>query len=606
MNIFKLLVSALLLVTSFSLSGCQGNNSDAPTSSSINTDPGTIPSNPVLPGGGAVQSAVITPILTKSTTTLTQNNQVVEVVVSVIDAANRPYSQGNIELIYPNDVRTGRDVGTFDKITSPIVNGQAVFSYTAPSDISADTKNIVFGFFHDSNASLNISYTFKIVPDTAQVIHSSYELTMSNPTDIVMGRDATKDLAFTVKSKAGKVVPSADMTSLTATVKEIEKATIIDSSITTPTTTISRTKLNPLSITVNSNTISGIVPIEITAVFKGSDNKIETLTQIFNVVVLSGPPSSVSIEYVGTNFSNGKYKETWVLKAIDEDGNKVNTSPSISSGLLVGYAKSSQTNLPADYLFYGRTPGGKLSSVANKGKFTSNTANIFTNVDLVNDRLVTLGTGYSFNALGKWEIENSTASSLDLKDGFTTADVNGLAFAVGHNLRNETCDDLVTATAEVKVLNPILDSSGKATLEIEYGDYLVGKTLVLWTNFLGSDQNIIQKIGYARKITLVGTGLVTELYTVKKGASTGTHRLHVYVKDSPHGRPYQNANFAYAVDLTAQDTSINTTGTSMFGPGKGIMDCSSGGSAYVDVTINGVAGGDGVLKLIKLRILDEF
>ena len=603
MNIFKLLVSALLLVTSFSLSGCQGNNGDAPTNSGTNTDSGTIPTNPVLPGGGTVQSVVITPVLQKPySSTITQNNQVVEVEVTVIDAANRPYSEGNIELIYPNDVRTGRDVGSFDKITSPIKNGKAVFSYTAPSDISSDKSDIVFGFFHDSNASVNVNYTFKIVPDTTQFIHSSYELTMSNPTDVVMGRNATKDIAFTVKSKAGLVVPSSDMTSISATVKEIEKATMVDSSITTPTATITRSQLNPLSLTVNSNDISGIVPIEVTAIFKGSDNSTVTLTKIFNVIVLSGPPSSVSVEYVGSSFSNGKYKETWVLKAIDEDGNKVNTSPSISSGLLVGYAKSNQTNNPADYLFYGRTPGGTLSSVASKGKFTSATTNIFAKVDTVNDKLVTLGTGYSFNALGKWEIENVNASSLDLKDGFTTADVTGLAFAVGHNLRDETCADLVTATAEVNVVNPILDSSGKAVLEIEYGDYLVGKTLVLWTNFLGSNNNSTQKIGYARKITLVGTGLTTTVAEIPKGFS-GSVTLPVFVQDSPHGRPYLNANFGYAIKSTVPDVTVSVASTSMV---AGIKDCTNDGAAYVTVNVTGTASSAGQIELIDLRIGDEF
>ncbi len=604
MNVLKLLAVTILLVTAFSLSGCQGNNSDVASNGLSNTTSGSVPTNPVLPGGGAVQAAVITPILTKHTSTLTQNNQVVEVVVTVIDAANRPYSKGNIELIYPNDVRTGRDVGSFDKITSSITDGKAVFSYTGPSDINANTSDIVFGFFHDSNASVNVNYTFKINPATKQIIHSSYELTMSDPTNVVMGRNATKDLAFTLKSKAGNVVPSVDMTSLTATVKATAKATIIDSSITTPTTTIIRNQLNPLSITVNSNAISGIVPIEVTAVFKGSDNVTQTLTQIFNVIVLSGPPSSVSIEYVGTSFSNGKYKETWVLKAIDEDGNKVNTSPSISSGLLVGYATSGKTNAPANYLFYGRTPGGKLSSVASKGKFKSNTTNVFTNVDSVNDRLVTLGTGYSFNALGKWEIENSTADSLDLKDGFTTASVDGLAFAVGHNLRNETCDDLVTATAEVNIANPILDSAGKVILEIEYGDYLVGKTLVLWTNFIGSNKNTTQKIGYARKVTLVGTGLSSPAAIIPKGF-TGPVKLYVYVKDSPHKRTYMNANFAYKITSNVPDANVTFVGDSMQ---SGITYCGAPGygSGYVLVNVSGSATGAGTIQLSNLGVYSEF
>jgi len=600
MNKINLFLMGTLLTLSFVLSGCQGNNSDVAVNN--DTSSGTIPDSPVLPDANTTTGVVITPILTTSSSILTQNNQVVNVVVKAIDAANRPYSNGNIEIIYPNDVRAGRDVGTFDKITSPIVNGEAIFSYTAPSDLSSNTNDIVFGFFHDSNASVNVTYTFQLKPDTNQIIHSSYELVINNPSDVVMGRNDTKDVAFTIQSKTGDVVSAANVTSISAAIKEPEKATMIDSSINTPTTTITRTGINPLSITINSKDISGIVPVEVTATFTGTDSQEQNLTKIFNIIVLSGPPSSASIEYIGTEFANGKYTETWVLKAIDEDGNPVNTSPSISSGLLVGYQTSSQANLPADYLFYGGTPGGKLSSVANKGVLTSNTAGVFDNVSSATDKLVLMGTGYTFNALGKWEIENVTTSSLDLKDDFTSADVNGLTFAVGHNYRAETCDNIISATAEVTLADPILDSTGKAFLKVEYGDYLVGKTLVLWTNFLGDHNNTSQKLGYARPITLVGTGLSSSVYTVKVGDS-GVKRLYVYVNDSPHQRKYLNANFAALVKNTAENTPIQIIGTSMV---NGITDCTNGGVAYVDVNITASAGGNGELTLVNLGISSEF
>ena len=604
MHKFKLLIMGLLLASSFVLTGCQGNNSDTPASAA--TGSGSIPTTPIIPSlpDANTTNVVITPILTTSSAILTQNNQVVNVVVKVIDAANRPYSGGNIELIYPNDVRAGRDVGSFDKITSSIVDGEAVFAYTAPSSLIANTNDIVFGFFHDSNSSINVTYTFSIQPDVNQIVHSSYELIISNPADVVMGRNDTKDIAFTVISKAGTIVPESDIISISASIKEVSKATMIDSFSATPVSSITRDRLNPLSLTINSKDISGIVPIEVNTVFTGTDNKEENLTQIFNVIILSGPPSSASIEYIGTEFSEGKYTETWVLKAIDEDGNPVNTSPSISSGLLVGYAKSAQANNPADYLFYGTTPGGTLSSTANLGVFTSNVGAVFTNVEPITDKLVLMGTGYSFNALGKWEIENTTASTLDLKDDYTTANVTGLSFAVGHNLRNETCDNVITATAEVVVVNPILDNSGKAFLKIEYGDYLVGKTLVLWTNFIGDHNNVTQKLGYARPITLVGTGLVSEIYTVKLGSSVGVKRLHLFVKDSPHGRPYYNANFGYSIENTAPLTPTQDVNNSMW---FGITDCAeSGGAAFVDVNITSTAGGNGELKLINLRIGSEF
>ena len=604
MNLLKIFLSATLLMVAFLFSGCQGDNGDTiivetPTDSSGGTVPPSVPD-------ANTSNPSVTLVLPISSAVLTTNNQVVNIAIRVFDSANNPYSSGNIVKINPNDVLTGRDIGEFDKITSPLVNGVANFAYTAPKSLDANTSNISFGFYHDSNSSDVKVFTMSIVPDVNQSVLTSYTLQSSNPSDVNMNLESSKTFSYTVYNANNVALPDSSVAKITVTSLNPSLALIKDNTQNPASNILTISNQNNFTINLISNTKSGLVPIKVDATFNDENGVEQNLTKIFNTVVFSGPPTAASLGYVSSSFdaNTGLYTEKWRLMVVDKYTNLVNSNPSVSSSMIVGYAKSSVAVNDANYSYFPTS--GTLAINGTKGQLTSSIA-AFTDVDLVNDNLVIFGTGYKFNAFGKWEIATVTSPTvLELSDDFNATSTTALGFAVGHNFRNETCGDHNSAVASVKALNnnTTLSDDGILILEATFNDYMVGKSVILSTNFVGGHNNISGQLGYARKITFVGTGLNSEIYKISKG-DAGVKRLNVFVNDSPHGITYKNANFGYSIESTATETTISYSSSSMV---AGITDCSVGGSAYVDVNISGTsgAGGDGELKLINLRIGAEF
>lgn len=601
MNLIKISMLSLLLAFSFSMTGCQGNNSDAPVATTPGTD--TTAPDDTVPVVDTNDSTSLTIVLPVSATVLKTNSQVVNIDVKMFDASNNPYSEGIVTKTNPRDVLTGRDIGSFDKDSSTLVNGVAHFVYTAPENLDANTSNIYFSFYHESNTSDARIYTMSIVPEVNQTILTNYKLVASNADDKDMDLNSNKSISYSLSTNSDELVSDSQITSLKVTSLNPSLATLQDSKGNSGVELESTD--NSYSINAISNTKSGLVPIKVEATFLDVNGNQQTVTEIFEIVVLSGPPTASSLGYISSAFDaeSGLYTENWRLTVTDKYSNLVNSNPSVSSGLIVGFAQSSGTQSNAgNYLYYSPTPGGALSQSGTKGKFVA-PSNAFDNVDLVNDELALFGTGYTFGASGLWDIDTASSNTLNLGDDYNDASVSGLGFAVGHNLRNETCNGDATVAQVYPADGNILDDSGSMILKIEFSDYLVGKSLVLWTNFLGGANNITQKLGYAKKITLVGTGLETGSFTVTKGTTVGDGKVYVYVKDSPHGRVYLNSNFSYTFNNSAQDTNVTITGSSM---DAGILDCTNGGAAFVKFNIPSVAGGTGEITLTDLRINNEF
>ena len=601
MNIQKSFFYGVLLAILLVFSACAANNSEGTATNTPGTDVNsTVPDDNTIFLPSASGLTVVLPV---SASVLKVNKQVVTINVRVFDADLNFYSTGVIKKKNPIDILT-RDIGTFVTNEAPLVDGVATFVYTAPDDLDANTSNITFGFYHESNASDIRTYTMSIVPEVNQTVLTSYVLKSSNPTDVNMNLESVKSVSYAVYDASETLVQDADMVSMTVTSLNPSLAILRDT-YSNEGNTLSITGQNNFSINLVSNTKSGLVPIKVNTTFLDANSNEQNLTEVFNIVILSGPPTAASLGYVGSSFDNtkGLYTEKWRLMATDAYSNLVNTNPSVSTSMLVGYAQSSGTTLnAANYLYFDPVPGGSLSANGTKGQFTAPTA-VFDDIDLSNDKLVLFGTGYKFNAFGKWEIDTTSSSVLNLSDDFNVSTISGLGFAVGHNLRNETCSgDSVVADVAAADGNITLSDDGILLLDVVFSDYMVGKSVVLSTNFVGGYNNITGQLGYAKKITLVGTGLTASTYIVKKGTSFGVKRLPVYVNDSPHGATYKNANFAYDVEVSAQDTNVTVVGDS----NNQITSCTVGGNSYVDVNITAPAGGDGEIKLTNLRISNEF
>ena len=606
MKYLKTTLASLLLIASLFLSGCGGNNSDTPPSSS---DTAIVDGNDTSPDINITVPVVennvtkLTLVMPVSATVLTTNSQVVNIEVRMFDSSNNPYSVGTITKTNPNDVLTGRDIGTFDKITSTLTNGVARFVYTAPDQLDANTSNLNFSFYHDSNTSDARIYTMSIVPEANQTVFTSYDLKASNDADKTIGLESTKNISYSVVDSSNKPLENSDITLLRVTLLNPSLAMLRDSSGNSG-DTLSFVD-NAYSVNVVTNTRSGLVPIKVDATFIDSNGVEQNLTKVFDLVVHSGPPTAMSLSYAGTgqNAGNAKFIENWVLTATDKYNNLINTTPSVSMGAIIGYAQSSGvTANPEGYLYYPANSllSGTLSDVNPDTTFEA--GNVFNHVDVVNDTLVLFGTGYKFNAFGKWDIGTISASNLltlvDKYDGNITDD---LGFAVGHNFRNEVCGNQNSVVANVYAQNGenTLPSSGSMIIQVEYDYYLVGKDVMLWTNLVGSSNNEIVRVGLGRKTTLVGQGIEAESFTFTD-AFTGPIKIHLKISNTE--RNYENARFWYTIKATGNGVSYSELGNSM----SNIYSCDDGGRAYVDVNIT--SGGDegGTISLEGISFGNEF
>jgi hypothetical protein len=586
MNTFiKLLLTLSILFLSV---GCQTNNSDKlattpggvvidpdPTSDpgtptptpDPNTDPSADPSvEPSIdPEPDDPNISVISVILPVDTATVTLNSAIINIKVTVIDDKNNPYSGGNVKIVYPDDIRNGRDIGFFEESSVAPVNGVATFSYTAPSDLSVDKSDLVFNFYHESNPSEILPFTVKLQPVSGQDVITNFTLATATPKDVTMPIESNKIVSYLVYDENNVQVPDADITSITVTSLNPTIGTLEDNFGHSGNTLTLTT--NNASVNVVSYTKTGIIPLEVVAIFDDENGEEQTLTKVFNIIVLSGPPSAISLSYAGTEQipERAKFVEKWIVTVTDKYTNKVNNNPAISAGLVAGYVQNSAatpTNA-GNYLHYvpDTTGSGTINPGIDSSTFTS-TSNPFTDVDLINDVLVTFGTGYKYEASGKWDIKTVAAGTLGIEDysGSVTSD---MGFAVGNNQREDPCEIGTKWIANVYAENDnyILEDTGSLALNVEYDYYLVGKSTMLWVNLVGSQDGTLTRLGQTRKITLRGQGIEGDgVHTVPKG---GTYTVHIPLMIKNTQEHYRNANFAFNVktnDKTHEDNKTSTDG----------------------------------------------
>ena len=536
-----------------------------------------------------------------SNITVTTNGETVAIGVNVYDSNNAPYPDGNIKIIYPNDVLTGKDVGSFDASTVAVVNGKANFVYTAANPLDVN-DTLVFQFYHDAQALLSeANLTVNIIPDPNQVVLTNYTLEAIYDTSINL--ETTKQMTFSVKDDTNTSIADSNITSLRVTVLNSALGTLEDTAGNTNTTLTVSSK-NDVPMNIKSKTISGVIPVEVLVQFKDANNADKNLTKVFNVVVLSGPPTAMSLSYASTdqNSSSAKFIENWVLTVTDKYNNLVDSNPAISTGLITGYAQSSATTGNAgNYLYFDTASGGTLTEASPANDTFTSTAEVFRDIDLVNDKLVLFGTGFHFDAFGKWDIATlDSNTTLSLVDDFNGTTTGSLGYAVGNNFRNETCSgSSVVANVYAKDGNNILPNGGSMIIQVEYDYYLTGKSIMLWTNLVGEHNNTIVKIGTAKKVTLRGQGLTSETYSFAKG-HTGVTRLNISITNTPEF--YKNANYAYAIEVSG-DANWTESNNSMVG---GITSCVNSGIGFVDINFTSPSNEAGTVTLTNLVPSSEF
>lgn len=556
---------------------------------------------------------IILPLQQKN---LTLNNEVVNIDIKVYDEDNNPYNSGSIKVEYPDDILSSRDIGSFQSSTVMLENSQAVFHYTAPSNLDLNTSDIVFKFYHEDNPSVKKDFTFSIVPEENQTIVTKYVLQTSLEDDVAMDLNDTKLISFFVKDKDGKLVPDNKMHSIKVSLLNSSLG-ILEDNYMHQATTLEIKEKNSVTLNLKSSIISGIIPIQVDVDFQDINDKNQTLSSVYNVIVMSGAPTTISLSYAGTtnNKEYAKFIDTWIVTVTDKYNNKVNTNPAVSMGLMAGYATSSaKTRNHLDFLYYKTYEGNGTLNGSNatfQAHSTLGSSNIFKDVDQNNDYLVIFGNGYNYNASGKWDIYlTNNDDTLEIVDEYNGTVSSNLGFAVGNNKREDMCEDGIEWTSNVypENNNYIINNNGSMKINVEYDYYLAGKDVMLWVNLVGSqntqnDEKSLARIGEAKKVTLRGMGIAGESYSFSKGFN-GIVRLHIMLSDTSEF--LRNSNFDFAVTVDADDANWSVVDSNM--QHGGASYCygypNKSGISYVDVNIS--AGNKGSVSLTNLTLKNEF
>lgn len=592
------------------VTACGSSNSESGTPSSANENNNTGDNN-TTDNTIDVNGSVTVNFTDGASRELTLNSEVEVIEVIVFGPDNAPYREGNISVAYPDKVTSGTDVGVFTNSIVAVENGKALFSYIGPKDlqslVDAGDTGTVFGFYHSSDIATVKDFTLTYTPEANQVVLESYSLKSSLlDTNITIGLESNKQISFYVQNESGNKVDDADMTSMKV---DVLNTALVDIENTSGDSgdTLTFNSLNDVSLNIKTGTISGVVPIKVTAVFTDANSKNSTITEIFNVVVLSGPPTAMSISYASTSWDEeyAKLQEHIVVTVTDKYFNPVNTNPAITAGVVAGYAKDAVTGNNMFHLPDSATTG-TLNPTTKI--FTTNNGTDFSNVDELNEVLVTFGQGYTYDASGKWDFTTSGAAGINelaiIDDYESTATRSNLGFAVGNNFRQDVCRKGREWVGSVKSEDGTykLDSRGMAKLTLEYDYYLTGKDVVFWANIVGSTNEtaIIGKIGEATELTLRGTGLEAATAGVSPGETLVTHRI--YIEQEEPAEWYRNANFGYTI-VVSDNVIINAVSDS----NGNINDCTqSYGVAYVDVTVTEFKGEAGSIEIVNILVADEF
>jgi len=341
---------------------------------------------------------------------------------------------------------------------------------------------------------------------------------------------------------------------------------------------------NDASFTLVSKKLSGIAPIRVNVSFNDTNRKAKTISTLISVPVMSGPPSAISISYVGTgqDEARAKYIEEFAVSVTDEYGNRVNTRPYISLGAIVGYSvdgreSSNQETASTKRLYYGQNDieqgiangrvdplGDESPNTTNFEDMTNGRTNVFkwVNAEGANsDKLVVFGKGKNYEAMGKWDFSKIDDNTLKLEDDYHGLFRGDLSYAIGRNYYQDQCLDdsrewLGTTDSETYQL----DEEGTVIVSYKYDYQLMGKDALVWVNLNGyqSDTGKITRLGEVTKHTLRGKGLrrIPEgTISIEANATQPTTVTYEIWHDGAKNVPYRNAHF-WARELSSNDCTV--------------------------------------------------
>jgi len=514
---------------------------------------------------------------------LTNNSQTVDIPIKVFKDIS-PYSEGYVHIQLPDKVLDGIDVGSFSSFSVPISeDGIAMIHYTGPSNLKSlvalDELSSTFKIYHSENGSSENqeSLFMRYNPSEDDYIPINYNLSVvTENSDFSMGLPNVEKLfSVVLKDSSGNTINSNDIniTSIEVTTENSLLIQFFDSNSSSLVDSLFLEKKNNSPFLVKSKTLSGLAPIKVSMTFEDINNKVQSLSTIINVRVLSGPPSAISISYLSSSQDSihAKYEEKFVVSVTDEYSNRINTKPYISLGAVIGYAVdgkevTSKESNNTRRLFYGKKEidsgiaDGIIDDLAddNIHKTTFSDSNVlnsnvfkYVNLEGVNsDKLLVFGRGKRYDAMGKWDFDKIDNSTLNLQDDYFGATQGELSYAVGHNYYQDQCLDdgrewIGTTDSETYQL----DDEGSVVISYKYDYQLMGKDASIWVNLNGYQPSGNKKIriGEVIKHTLRGTGLKSlpsNGYSLDKN-TTASATFEIWQENTTEA--YRNAHFGWSI-----------------------------------------------------------
>ncbi len=549
-------------------------------------------------------------VVNPSSITMLQNSQTHNISVSVFDSHNVPVNKGKVKIIYPSSVLKGEDVGSFSPIEAELVDAKANFTYTGPLDlaslVNSGHSGNTFEFYYEDDiyhrSSLSVNYN----PTPGDIIPTSYKILFQpEDGDFEISLEQKKPFSISIVDKNNNLVADADIHELNISVENVAISSLQDNSANIS-NTLRYTSKNNITATFISNTKSGLAPLHVSCSFKDINSNDVIIDDTFNIIIQSGPPTAISFSYIGTiqDKDRAKFIEQFAISVTDKYFNPISTNPNISVGAILGYALKDKNNLESR-IFEDELILGKLYDDIFDLNQDINLST--TDIDISNDLLATFGNGYVFPASGGWSFDDFNSTSLNLTTGqYNAQETPNLAYAVGHNFRQDPCITGRKWLGQTRLKDDIitLDEQGTAVIELSYDYYLTGKDIVLYANIIGQDNELNRelKIGEAQKRTLRGQGISFYNNTFSTKSSTiETTSFCLWINST--AEPYRNANFGYD-DLTIGDSCQNVSIISIPNP---VSSCNSNlGHACLLVSASAEDAKECTISAAKAWIRAEF
>jgi len=550
---------------------------------------------------------------------LTNNSQTLTIPVKVFEENTiTPYTTGKVKVKLPNKVIDGVDVGYFNEYEVEVgSNGIAEFIYTGPQNlkelIEKGDLNSTFEFYHLENSTQRASVTVLYKPAN-DYVPSNYILTsVSDDDKYTMGLEKIKSFTIYLKDDKGNLIDDSQINKITITAENTPVGKLINPDTTEKLGVLvyegDEQATNKKSFTIDTDTISGLLPININVSFTDANGDNQTISTKMNITVFSGPPTALSISYVGVehNATIGKFIEKFAVSAVDAYNNPINTRPYISTGAMVEYAVDGSSFTGERTTHSPRLWHGRLDSKAKIVAIGGNKAQLetpydsFKYVDFDNDKLVVFGKSYVYEALGKWDIKPNSDNILDLVDDYTGITRDGLYYAVGHNNRQDLCsNDAREYVGKMMSDTYQLDDTGNVLIEFAYDYHLTGKDIMVWVNLTGyqADTNEMTRIGEAQKHTLRGMGLVSlQQYKLPGFAKNVECYFEIQHKNIPEH--YRNGHFAWRYKGCQVDGILDYSNF------YDARDCINT-TAFIDLNVSNPSPKDCIIELVDIETSPEF